>query len=278
MKTTDPEFRVALVTGATSGLGKAVAERLSMEGYLVYGTGRNPGKAAAGPAPAEGNLRLLALDVESQESVDGAVSRVIGESGRLDLLVACAGMGVAGSVEDCPMGEVETQMRVNFLGTVRTLRSCLPQLRKTKGRILVVGSLAGRIGMPFQAFYSSSKFALEGLVESLRYELRPHGVQVCIIEPGDFRTGFTASRRKSALDSETYGRVAARVIARQEYDELHGFPPSRLADALVRLLRRKKLPLRRSVGPGLQRFAAWLKRLIPASLFEAFYIMYYGMR
>ena len=268
------ERPVALVTGATSGLGKAVAERLSTEGFTVYGTGRNPGNrgAAAGQ-----NLRFISLDVERQASIDEATTLIASESGRLDLLVACAGMGVAGSVEDCPIEDIELQMRINFLGTVRTVRACLPQLRKSKGRIIVIGSLAGRIGMPFQAFYSSSKFALEGFIESLRYELRPFGVQACIVEPGDFRTGFTAARKKSVLGSITYGAMTARVLAKQESDEMHGALPPSLADAVVKLLGRKKLPLRRSAGPGFQRFAAWLKRFIPASLFEAFYVIYYGM-
>jgi NAD(P)-dependent dehydrogenase (short-subunit alcohol dehydrogenase family) len=269
---------VALVTGATSGLGQAVAERLSSEGYIVYGTGRNPGSSETRRSGGRGSLRLLPMDVENQVSVDGAIDFILKESGKLDLLVACAGMGVAGSAEDCPIEDIEAQMSVNFLGTVRTVRSCLPSLRNSKGRIVVVGSLAGRIGMPFQAFYSASKFALEGFVESLRYELRPFGVQACIVEPGDFRTGFTDSRRKSALGSAAYGAMAAKVIGKQEYDEMHGSLPPRLAEALSGLLKRRNLPLRRSVGPGFQRFAAWLKRVIPASLFEAFYVMYYGMR
>jgi NAD(P)-dependent dehydrogenase (short-subunit alcohol dehydrogenase family) len=152
MKAADPRSAVALVTGATSGLGRAVAERLADEGYFVFGTGRNPGKREGDEKSPNGKLRLLALDVESQESVDSTLAQVVAEKGRLDLLVACAGMGVAGAVEDCPFEDIEAQMRVNFLGTVRTVRSCLPQLRRSKGRIIIVGSLAGRIGMPFQAF------------------------------------------------------------------------------------------------------------------------------
>jgi short-subunit dehydrogenase len=218
------------------------------------------------------------MDVENQVSVDGVIAFILKESGKLNLLVACAGMGVAGSVEDCPIEDITTQMNVNFLGTVRTVRACLPQLRSSRGRIIIIGSLAGRIGMPFQAFYSSSKFALEGFVESLRYELRPFGVQVCIVEPGDFKTGFTGSRRKSDLGSAAYGAMAAKVIGKQEYDEMHGSLPPRLAEAVSGLLKRRNLPLRLSVGPGFQRFAAWLKRVIPASLFEAFYVIYYGMR
>ncbi|MCX7026944.1 MAG: SDR family NAD(P)-dependent oxidoreductase [Spirochaetes bacterium] len=269
---------VALITGATSGLGKAVAERLSAEGYKVYGTGRNPGKDEALSRAGARCPHLIPLDVENQVSVDGAIDFIVKNENRLDLLVACAGMGVAGSVEDCPIEDIEAQMDVNFIGTVRTVRACLPHLRRSRGRIIIIGSLAGRIGIPFQAFYSSSKFALEGFLESLRYELRPFGVQACIVEPGDFKTGFTGSRKKSALNSAAYGAMAAKVIGKQEYDEMHGSLPTRLAEAVSALLKRRKLPLRRSVGPGFQRFAAWLKRIIPASLFEALYVIYYGMR
>lgn len=274
MKDEHETQKVALVTGATSGLGQAIALRLAEEGWTVYGTGRRPGRSDS----LEGGVRLLALDVCDQASVDQAVSKVLAESRRLDLLVACAGMGISGSVEESPMAEIEVQMDVNFFGTVRTVRSCLPALRASRGRIVVVGSLAGRIGMPFQAFYSSSKFALEGFVESLRYELRPFGVQVCIVEPGDFSTGFTGSRRKAAMDSPLYGEMATKVMGKQEHDEQNGWKPEALAEALLRLLGRTRLPLRMSVGGSVQRFGAWLKRLVPGTLFEEFFIAYYGMR
>ncbi|MCE1196822.1 SDR family NAD(P)-dependent oxidoreductase, partial [bacterium] len=207
--------KVALVTGATSGLGAAIAAALADSGWRVYGTGRRPPETSA-----EGRAfpRFLPLDVRSEESVASAVSAVAANEGRIDLLVACAGNGIAGSVEDSAMAEIEAQMDVNFLGTVRTVKACLPLMRaQGSGRIIVVGSLAGRTGMPYQAFYSASKFALEGFVESIRYEVGRFGIEAGILEPGDFRTGFTASRRKSDAVSEAYLDSFSRVIGIQEH-------------------------------------------------------------
>lgn len=267
--------KVALVTGATSGLGAAIAATLAVDGWRVYGTGRRPPETALeeGPYP-----RLIALDVRSQESVARAVSTIAEAEGGIDLLVACAGNGIAGSVEDSAMAEIEAQMDVNFLGAVRTVKACLPSMRARRGgRIIVIGSLAGRTGMPYQAFYSASKFALEGFVESLRYEVAPFGIQACIVEPGDFRTGFTSARRKPETVSEAYRDSFLRVIGIQEHDERHGSDPGEAASAIVALAARRKMPVRASVGGAFQRFGLFVKRLIPASWFEFFYKIYYKL-
>ena len=267
--------KVALVTGATSGLGAAIAMALAADGWRVYGTGRRPPENA----PEEGRFpRLVALDVRSQESVVSAISAIVAGEGGIDLLVACAGNGIAGSVEDSPMAEIEAQMDVNFLGAVRTVKACLPSMRARRaGRIIVIGSLAGRTGMPYQAFYSASKFALEGFVESLRYEVVPFGIQVSIVEPGDFRTGFTSARRKPETVSDAYRDSFLRVIGIQEHDERHGSDPEKAASAIVALAARHSMPVRASVGGAFQRFGLFVKRLIPASWFEFFYKIYYKL-
>lgn len=267
--------KVAFVTGATSGLGAAIAAALVSAGWRVYGSGRHPPETSGG----EGEFpHFLALDVRNEESVLDAVSSVVAGEGRVDLLVACAGNGIAGSVEDCAMADIEAQMDVNFLGTVRTVKACLPTMRAQRsGKIIVIGSLAGRTGMPYQAFYSASKFALEGFVESLRYEVHRFGIEVSIIEPGDFRTGFTSARRKPDAVSETYSESFLRVIGIQEHDERHGSEPALAAEAVARLANKRKLPVRASVGGAFQRFGLFIKRLIPASWFEFFYTVYYKL-
>jgi len=272
---------VALVTGATSGFGQAIATKLVSEGASVYGTGR---KAASGGDGADKKqhgtaIEYLSLDTRSMESVEAAISLILEKEGRIDLLVACAGMGIAGSVEDTDFADIAYQMDVNFLGTVRTVKSCLGPMRKQgSGKIIVIGSIAGRIGMPFQAFYSSSKFALEGFVESLRHEVRKFGIEVCIVEPGDFNTGFTGARKKAVSQTDgAYDKTFERVISIQENDERNGYTPDKAAGMILALIGKKALPVRVTTGPAFQRFACLVKRLIPASWFEAFFKIYYKL-
>lgn len=280
MKGKSAEGLIAIVTGATSGIGYAIASGLASEGASVYGTGRNPAsRGDAGKNQHNPGVTYLSLDTQSDESVKAAVSTVLEKEGRIDILVACAGMGIAGSVEDSDMADITNQMDINFLGTVRTIKCCLAPMRmQGSGKIIVIGSIAGRVGLPFQAFYSSSKFALEGFVESLRQEVKKFGVGVCIVEPGDFHTGFTGSRKKAAsATGGVYDDTFLRVIAIQENDEQHGSAPDKAAKTILDLLGRASLPVRVTTGPAFQRFACFVKRLIPAAWFEAFYTIYYKL-
>jgi NAD(P)-dependent dehydrogenase (short-subunit alcohol dehydrogenase family) len=265
---------IALVTGATSGIGRACALALAQAGYRVYGTGRNPTRNEVDP-----RIYFIPLDVSKDASVESLRAALLGREGRLDLLVASAGMGVAGAVEETPVADAARQLDVNFLGTVRTVKAFLPTMREHRsGRIIVIGSLAGRIGMPFQAFYSAGKFALEGFVESLRHELRPFGIQVCIVEPGDFHTGFTGSRTKTTTaPGSAYEKSFVRTIDIQEKDERSGADPSLAAQLIVSLAKRRRMPLRVSVGPIFQRFAAGIKHFMPGSWFEKLYKIYYKL-
>ena len=272
MKQENMGKKIALVTGATSGLGKAIAEKLAAEGYKVYGAARRD----PDPAQERGGIEYLRMDVQDEASVRAGIASIIASVGHVDVLVACAGMGISGAVEDSPMTEIERQMDVNFLGTVRTVKGCLPAMRVQRaGKIIIIGSIAGLIGMPFQAFYSSSKFALEGFVESIRHEVRKFGIDVCVVEPGDFRTGFTGARAKVDLADTAYAETFQRVIGIQEHDERNGCYPSKAANVVAALLRRKRLPARKTVGSGFQRFATFCKRIIPYAWFEAFYRIYY---
>ncbi|TXT48575.1 MAG: oxidoreductase [Spirochaetes bacterium] len=264
--------KVALVTGATSGLGLAIAEGLAKAGYRVFGTGRSWRGAARG-------FTYIPMDLLDLASIRAAVEVVVETASRLDILVACAGMGTSGSVEEMNQDDAMAQINTNFMGTAMTVKAVLPWMRKQEnGKIIVVSSIAGRMGMPFQAYYAASKFALEGFCESLRFEVRGFGIQVCLLEPGDFATGFTVARKKFLDPKSPYKDLFSHVLCKQENDEMHGSNPSLAAKEVLRLVRRRALPVRKSVGPLIQRIAAVLKGLIPGSLFEKLYNLYYGIK
>lgn len=264
---------VAVVTGATSGLGLAIARSFVNAGFKVFGVGRrlNPENL-----PAE--LVYVQADVTSNDSIEECKNYILSNAGHIDVLICGAGSGISGSIEDTPISEAQAQLDVNFFGVVRTVQAFLPAMRQQKsGKIIVIGSIAGRIGMPFQAFYSASKFALEGFVESLRHEIRTFNIQACIVEPGDFRTGFTGSRRKLVHQGSAYTSQFEKAIAVQEHDELQGADPAVAGKRILQLALSRRLPVRITIGPLFERFAVWVRRILPDSWFEAFYKMYYKL-
>ncbi|MEN6296329.1 MAG: SDR family NAD(P)-dependent oxidoreductase [Rectinema sp.] len=264
---------VAFVTGATSGLGLAIAKSLANAGYTVYGAGR---RQASSEMPA--NFIYVQTDVTSDESVQRSAHHVLVQEGHVDLLVCAAGSGISGAIEDIPVDQAKSQFDVNFFGVVRVVQAFLPALRQQKGgKIIIIGSIAGKTGMPFQAYYSASKFALEGFVESLRYEVRAFNIEACIVEPGDFRTGFTGARQKIVPDNSFYHDKFEKVIAVQEHDETHGVDPTVAGKKILRLASSRRLPARITIGPMFERFAVWVRRIIPDHWFEAFYRIYYKL-
>lgn len=267
---------IIVVTGASSGIGNACATHLAKRGYKVYGTARKPSEYSK---KADEFFDLIQMDATDEDSVAKAFEAVFKKEGRIDAVICNAGMGISGAVEDCELGEIALQMNTNFLGAVRAIKAVLPQFRAAKsGKIIVISSMGGAIGMPFQAFYSSSKFALEGLVESLRYEIRPFGLQACLIEPGDFRTGFTSARRVAARSAESpYAKYYDAVMGIQVRDENNGHDPLEIAKLAQRLIEKKHLKTRYSVGPSFERAALIIKRIIPSGFFELFFRKYYKL-
>ncbi len=265
--------KVAFVTGATSGLGLAIAKSLANAGYTVYGAGRRQA-----PSDVPANFTYVQTDVTSDESVRKSADYVFSREDHIDLLVCAAGSGISGAIEDIPVDQAESQLDVNFFGVVRAVQSFLPALRQQRrGKIIIIGSIAGRTGMPFQAYYSASKFALEGFVESLRYEVRAFNIEACIVEPGDFKTGFTGARQKIVPDKSAYRDTFEKVIGVQEHDETHGVDPMVAGEKIVQLVGSRRLPARITIGPLFERFAVWVRRIIPDGWFEAFYRIYYKL-
>jgi NAD(P)-dependent dehydrogenase (short-subunit alcohol dehydrogenase family) len=268
---TVPQKKVVLVTGASSGIGRACAELLAARGYRVYGASRRP---AAGPL-----VESIGMDVTDVASVRDAVAEVMAREGRIDLVVNNAGIGIAGAVEDTSVEEAREQFEVNFFGVLRVCRAVLPVLRKQRTSYIVnIGSIGGLIAIPYQGLYSASKFALEGLTESLRLEARQFGVQVVLIEPGDHRTGFTDNRRRTA-DSQSnpaYSGRFHRALERMAADERNGPEPEAVARLLLRIVTNPRPRLRYTAGPAPQRAAIWLKRLTPYAVIERLMDFYYS--
>ena len=260
--------RVALVTGASSGLGRAIANNLLEAGYRVYGTSRK----AAGKGNPYGDFELLAMDVDEDASVEAAIGTLIGREGGLDVVVSNAGIGFAGALEDTSSEEALAQFQTNFFGTHRVCRVALPYLRaRPSAHIVVVGSIAGLIAVPFQGMYSAAKFALEGYCEALRMELRGSAVRVAIVEPGDFATGFTAARRRttgSGRDS-AYRAAFEAALAVIEKDETGGADPVLVGRLVRRIIETGRPALRHPVGAILQTAVARAKPFLPAATFEA---------
>jgi NAD(P)-dependent dehydrogenase (short-subunit alcohol dehydrogenase family) len=257
------EARSALVTGASAGIGLACAEALQAAGWAVTGTSRR-GTAPAGCAG-------LVMDVDDDESVREGVAGLLARRGRIDALVAAAGWGLAGAVEQCSVAEAKAQLETNFWGCVRVVQQVLPAMRaRGGGRIVLVSSIGGLIGIPFQAFYSASKFALEGYGESLGYEVAPFGVQVTLVEPGNVKTDFTASRRTAAAAAgPPYGPAFAKAVGVMERDEINGVPAADVAAVVRRVLEAAHPPRRVSAGKPSERAGLVAKRLLPFRLFQA---------
>ncbi len=244
--------KVALVTGSSSGIGYETSLALARNGYHTFATMRNLGKDEKIKQIIEKedlSIEILELDVDSEESVNRAIKTVSEKNGRIDVLVNNAGYGMWGTVEDVSIDEFKEQFETNFFSIIRLIQKVAPIMRKqNSGNIVNISSVAGRIGFPVSPAYISSKFALEGLSESLRFELMPFGINVIIIEPGVIKTNFFDSMKmseKSQQDS-TYKEITDKVISGVKMMAEMGTHPKEVADVVIKTLGEEK-PLPRYV-------------------------------
>ncbi|HTZ51606.1 MAG TPA: SDR family oxidoreductase [Spirochaetia bacterium] len=274
--------RVALVTGASSGIGRAAAAALASSGWRVFGAARH---APAGPGRPDGaggpsTVPFLVLDVRDGDSVRACVSQVESAAGHIDLLVNCAGVVTGGPAEEMLAEEVSDQLDTNLLGTIRMCQAVLPGMRRQRhGRIINVGSLAGLMGLPFQAAYSASKHGIEGFSESLQIEVRRFGITVIVVDPGDIATEITQNRavsRGSGPDSP-YRAELERAMRAQAEGEAHGWSVDRCARVIVRIAQARSPRFRYTPGPFVEWLSPRARRLIPDRLFQRFLAGFYGM-
>jgi NAD(P)-dependent dehydrogenase (short-subunit alcohol dehydrogenase family) len=267
--------RVVLVTGASSGIGEACARFLSQRGLRVYGFSR---RATGTSKTGDNGVVHLAMDITDDCSVKQAVGLVLEREERIDIVVNSAGIGIAGAIEETSIEEARMQLEVNFFGVLRVCRAVLPAMRERgSGYIINIGSIGGLIAIPYQGLYSASKFALEGLSESLRVEVKDFGIRVVIVEPGDHKTSFTENRRLTDESSgnSPYRDWFQRAVARMAADEQSNPGPERIARLVHKIATTANPRFRYTIGPGSQRAAVLLKRIAPYSIVESLMKRYY---
>ena len=225
---------VAIVTGGSSGIGLAAARALRDQGLTVYILSRRPF--------SEKGLHHICCDVADERQCAEAFQSVLHRTGDVDILVNCAGFGISGAVEFTELAEAKKQMEVNFFGCVNMTKAALSYLRERgNGHIVNISSVAAPAAIPFQAYYSATKAAINAWTAALANELRPYGVSVTAVQPGDIKTGFTAAREKSVAGDEAYGGRISKSVAKMEHDEQNGMDPAK-AGAYVAKIALKKHP------------------------------------
>ncbi len=254
--------KVVLITGSSAGIGLACANRLHGAGWTVVGASRRGSSGAT--------WQGITMNVDDDDEVNNGVASVIDEHGQLDAIVTCAGWGLAGAAETTSIEEAKAQLDTNFWGTVRVIHATLPIFREHGGgRVVVMSSIGGLIGLPFQSFYSASKFALEGYSESLAYEVEPFNISVTMVEPGNFHTDFTQRRRVlDTAEDDPYQAAREKAISKMERDEVAGADPVEVARVVADALNSSRPPRRVSVGKIDERIGLVAKRLLPFKLFE----------
>lgn len=264
-------MRKVLITGATSGFGKLLVHAFLRNGDHVIATGRNlTSRKEIFESERRPNVRLTeyAMDVTNKTEVAAVVKEVESKFGNIDILINNAGYGLFGALEDLQEDEIRYQMEVNFFGTVNVTQAFLPLLRASRGKIFNFSSVFGFMGFPLTSLYCASKFAVEGLTESLRGELAPHGVQVCLIEPGGYRTNFGTSLAWSMKNPgsvyskqfNNYKAIHAKISARKPQE------PTEVSEGILKLSKRSKLPMRKVFGKD-GSMSYILRRYLPTGLY-----------
>jgi NAD(P)-dependent dehydrogenase (short-subunit alcohol dehydrogenase family) len=256
--------KTALVTGASSGIGEATAERLARAGYKVYGTSRRPAPSG------RRSFEMLPLDVTSDSSVAAAVSEVLQQEGRIDLLVNNAGFGVApAGAEESSMDQVRAIFDTNFFGIVRMTRAVVPHMRgQGSGRIINIGSVLGFLPMPYAALYAATKHAVEGYSESLDHELRTRGIRVSVIEPAYTKTQFDANFVQPDARLDEYREIRASLVDTLSKVMASADEPGVVAEVVLKAARAERPKLRYTAGAVAGRLRL-LRRFAPARLLDA---------
>lgn len=264
--------KIILITGVSSGIGKACAEHLSRLGYKIYGTSRNP----CGQETAE--YTTIQMDLTKSSDIEAAVEKIIKKEKRIDILINNAGIDVCGAIEKLSLDEIRQQFEVNFFGPLQLIQHVLPHMRNQgSGLIINISSIAGLLSIPYEGIYSASKFALEGITEALRMEVKKYGIRAVLIEPGDCCTPITDNRliNKESILDPGYGKEFKNFLQIVASNERNGFNPQKIAELITKIINKKNPDVRYKIGKLEQTSAIPIKRILPSKLFEKIIMLTY---
>lgn len=265
--------KVVLITGASSGIGKAIAIYLLSKKFIVYGTSRSEAKADSFP------FNLVALDVTKPETITTAVKKVIAKEGRVDVLINNAGKGITGAIEDTPIEEMKTNFDTNFFGPIEVMKAVLPQMRKQKsGLIINVTSIAGYMGLPFRGIYSASKGALELITEATNMEVKQFGINVVNVAPGDFATNIASGRfHTPVFENSAYKEKYAENLALMDSHVDSGMNPMVMAKKVFKIINTENPKIHYKVGGFMEKFSIVLKRILPDKWYQKLLMNHYKL-
>lgn len=264
--------KIVLLTGASGGLGSAIAKHLTKQNYKVYGTGRKKTKSE--------NFTWLYMDLSDQSSIDRAVAEILEKEKKIDILINNAGIGITGSIEETKLDQIRKVFEVNFFGMLYTIQKVLPVMREQgTGTIINISSIAGYTGLPFRGIYSATKSAVMRMSEALSSEVKQFGIKVVDIAPGDFQTNIAEGRIYTDLnDNSPYYQDYKRVLKMIDEEVEAGLKPDILGNKTAKILKTKKTKLRYNIGILMQRLTPYLKCLLPGRFFENLINKHYGMK
>ncbi|MEI7508888.1 MAG: SDR family oxidoreductase [Flavobacterium sp.] len=265
--------KVVLITGGSSGIGKSIGEFLHHKGFTVYGTSRNPERITSSVFP------LITLDVRDKASIQNAVIEIISKTGKLDIVINNAGVGITGPIEEIPTDEIKSNFETNLFGPIEVMKAVLPQMREQKsGLIINITSIAGYMGLPYRGVYSASKGALELITEALRIEVKSFGINITNVAPGDFATNIAAGRFHAPLMSGSAYEIPYGKTLKMMDDHVDsGSNPNEMAHAIYKIILNPSPKIHYKVGAFLQKFSIVLKRILPDKMYEKMLMNHYEL-
>ncbi|MFH6604153.1 SDR family oxidoreductase [Maribacter algicola] len=268
------KHKVVLITGGSSGIGKAIGFYLRSQGFTVYGTTRNLGNY-----PDFDVFELLQLDVRVPESIKEAIDLIISREGRLDVLINNAGVGITGPIEETPHEEILNSFDINFNGPLHMIKAVLPQMRRQKsGLIINITSIAGYMGLPFRGVYSASKGAMSLVTEAIRMETKGFGIHVTTLAPGDFATNIAAGRYHAPIvKSSPYENAYAKTLQMINDDVDNAKDPIIVAEKVLEIINTDRPKVHYKVGAFMQKFSLVLKYLLPDKVYEKLLLKHYKL-
>ena len=263
--------KVVLITGGSSGIGKSIGEYLMDKGFDVYGTSRNPEHYP------DSKIKLVALDVSDITTIEKAVTYVMAQSGKLDVLINNAGAGITGPVEETPIEEMKRNFDTNFFGPIQVIKSVLPVMRsQNSGLIINITSIAGYMGLPYRGIYSASKGALELITEAFRMEIKGFNIQMTNVAPGDFATNIASGRYHApVIKGSPYEYKYGAVLRGIDDDVDGGDDPILVSEMIFKIIHTPRPKIHYKVGAFMQKFSIVLKRILPDKMYEKLLMNHY---